>query len=52
MLHVCGYLLRPHLQKGFRALPAPIYGLLLGLAVSIVLFFTPIETVPFIYFQF
>lgn len=51
-LHVCGYFLRPHLQKGFRALPAPIYGLLLGFAVSIALFFTPVATVPFIYFQF
>jgi alginate O-acetyltransferase complex protein AlgI len=51
-IHALGYFLRPWLSKPLRAIPAPIYGLLLGFAVSVALFFTPITTVPFIYFQF
>jgi alginate O-acetyltransferase complex protein AlgI len=51
-LHAGGYFLRPVLSKPLRAVPTPVYAMLLGIAVSVALFFTPITTVPFIYFQF
>ena len=51
-MHVVAYHYRAPLVRGLHALPAPAYAVMLGVATGLALFFTPVATAPFIYFQF
>jgi alginate O-acetyltransferase complex protein AlgI len=43
---------RPQLARMHQATPAPLYAFGLGVAAALALFFTPVASAPFIYFQF
>ncbi len=50
--HVFAYYGRERLARAMHATPAAGYAFGLGLGASVALFFTPVATAPFIYFQF
>jgi len=52
VLHAAIYFARPVIERARLRCPAPAFALGLGFAVALALFFTPIATSPFIYFQF
>jgi D-alanyl-lipoteichoic acid acyltransferase DltB (MBOAT superfamily) len=51
-LHAITYFARDRLLHALKATPAVGYAFLLGVSVSVLLFFTPVSSAPFIYFQF
>ena len=50
--HIAVYFARPLFERARVQLPGPVFAFGLGLGVALALFFTPIATSPFIYFQF
>ena len=50
--HAAVYFTREKLLNRIGRVPMPVYAFALGLGAAIALFFTPIATAPFIYFQF
>jgi alginate O-acetyltransferase complex protein AlgI len=52
VVHGACYAARERLQHTMRITPAYAFAVLLGISVSFVLFFTPVSSEPFIYFQF
>jgi alginate O-acetyltransferase complex protein AlgI len=51
-VHAAVYASRAPLQRAVRWVPLPGFAFALGASVSVLLFFTPVASAPFIYFQF
>jgi len=50
--HAALYFTRPFFVRARERVPGPVFAFGLGLGVAVALFFTPLATSPFIYFQF
>jgi alginate O-acetyltransferase complex protein AlgI len=50
--HAALYFTRPFFVRASERVPAPVFAFGLGLGVALALFFTPLATSPFLYFQF